>query len=106
MSTFHNFLNKDNYDYRQQFYMSEINKASLGSTTPMVDDLVLIEAPSIKSFGVFIDGELLENCSSHQMAKAVVKQLKEYSSEFLQDKEVRIIRLDNKINFTYNNSQQ
>ncbi len=106
MSIFHNFLNKDNYDYRQQFYMSEVNRAILGGTTPMQDDLVLIEAPSLKKFGVFINGELLEKTNSHKMAKAIVLQLKEYSPDFLQDKEVRIIRLDNKQNFQYNNNSQ
>ena len=90
------------YDYAQQYYMQQVALADLGGTTPMQDDLFLIEAPSEKRFGVFIDGELLEELSSFVEAKEAIKQLKEYETEFLEGKEVRIIRLDNKQNFSYN----
>ena len=95
-----------NHAYAQQYYMQQIAIADLGGTTPMVDDLTLIEAPCTKSFGVFIDGELLEKLSSFVEAKAVVKQLKEYETDFLENKEVRVIRLDNKTNFHYNSQNR
>lgn len=88
--------------YAQQYYMQQIAIADLGGTTPMVDDLTLIEAPCTKSFGIFINGELLEEVSSHREAKETIRQLKEYESGFLENKEVKIIRLDNKQNFQYN----